>query len=414
MSPRRTLLVGQLAQPTGMARVLREVARGLGERRIVHVLGTDVRCFDPASAPWAVGFQVHSNPVDYDPFAELALAALCADVSFDSIVLYQDPWFIPRLHGAAAKGGVPIGAYCPIDGPCLRPDVIGDLAALDGIAVPTSFARNVVRQCAEQVSVLDAPAFRDISVLPHGVDTSAFYPLGGDDEDIATRRARARRAIFPSRSDLWEGFLVFNGNRNQPRKRLDLTLQGFAKFAADKPSDVRLCLHWGAERAAVDLASLARELGIADRIVVPTHREGIGVDELNLLYNACDVGVNTALGEGWGLVSFEHGATGAAQIVPDHSGCGELWRTSGVLLPVRRSVTLAGWVEGGEIAPDDLASALERLYVDHTWREKMASAARSAALSKAYEWRSIAEAWDCWLSKLETHDASLPLEDSAP
>ena len=29
-------------------------------------------------------------------------------------------------------------------------------------------------------------------------------------------------------------------------------------------------------------------------------------EALNLIYNACDVGINTANGEGWGLVPFEH------------------------------------------------------------------------------------------------------------
>ena len=29
-------------------------------------------------------------------------------------------------------------------------------------------------------------------------------------------------------------------------------------------------------------------------------------EQLNLIYNAVDVGINTANGEGWGLVPFEH------------------------------------------------------------------------------------------------------------
>lgn len=32
------------------------------------------------------------------------------------------------------------------------------------------------------------------------------------------------------------------------------------------------------------------------------------------------------MGEGWGMVSFEHVATGAVQIVPDRSACGKLWK----------------------------------------------------------------------------------------
>ena len=60
--------------------------------------------------------------------------------------------------------------------------------------------------------------------------------------------------------------------------------------------------------------------GLEERLHLNPLAGGIVDDrELNLLYNACDVGITTSMGEGWGLVSFEHGAAGAAQIVPDHS-----------------------------------------------------------------------------------------------
>jgi glycosyltransferase involved in cell wall biosynthesis len=43
------------------------------------------------------------------------------------------------------------------------------------------------------------------------------------------------------------------------------------------------------------------------------------------VYNACDVGVNTCIGEGWGLVNTEHAATGVAQLVPDHTSLKEIF-----------------------------------------------------------------------------------------
>jgi hypothetical protein len=35
---------------------------------------------------------------------------------------------------------------------------------------------------------------------------------------------------------------------------------------------------------------------------------------INKLYSACDLGVNTAEGEGWGLCSFEHAGVGRPQV----------------------------------------------------------------------------------------------------
>jgi hypothetical protein len=53
--------------------------------------------------------------------------------------------------------------------------------------------------------------------------------------------------------------------------------------------------------------------------------------------NACDVGINRAMGEGWGLASFEHAAAGAAQVVPNHTACSEIWRERAELIPLAKS-----------------------------------------------------------------------------
>jgi hypothetical protein len=90
------------------------------------------------------------------------------------------------------------------------------------------------------------------------------------------------------------------------------------------------------------ITSLVRPPGLEDRVDLNPLVGGIVSDrELNLLYNACDVGINTSMGEGWGLVSFEHGAAGAAQVFPDHTACTELWSGRAELIPPARSYTPA-------------------------------------------------------------------------
>src|SRR5204863_487625 len=113
------------------------------------------------------------------------------------------------------------------------------------------------------------------------------------------------------------------------------TVQGFALFAADKPRGVKLHLHMGVETIGWDLLDLGRRFGIDDRLVLSTKQSrmpNLAAADLNVIYNACDVGLNTSSGEGWGLVSFEHAAPGEAQIVPAYSACGELWAGAAVLL----------------------------------------------------------------------------------
>ena len=85
----------------------------------------------------------------------------------------------------------------------------------------------------------------------------------------------------------------------------------------------------GVEDCGWNIVLLAKRHGIEDRLILTAHMPFLPVVSnrvLNCIYNACDVGINTSIGEGWGLVSFEHAATGAGQIVPRHSACEELWR----------------------------------------------------------------------------------------
>jgi glycosyltransferase involved in cell wall biosynthesis len=410
------LLVGQWAQPTGMARVLRALAGRLGRHRDVEVLAIDASPDrGDAGEPCSGGCAVHVNPCEHDPFAERRLEGLSAGGRFDSIVLYHDPWFIHRLAPPASRGGAALVAYCPIDGAILRPDVVEGLSALDALAVPTAFAASVVAGLVGRRALGGGAPFDRVAILPHGVDTDVFSPLGGVARPSAERRLAARRAAFPDRPELWSGFLVLNANRNHARKRLDITLRGFAAFARGKPPDVRLYVHWSAERTGVNVPRTARALGIEDRVITPDHRDGVATPGLNLLYNAADVGVNTSTGEGWGLPAFEHAATAAAQVVPAHSACGELWRDAALLLPVQHTMSLAGVVEGGEVSPLDLAAALERLHADPELRAAMALAAHRRACSDAYQWDGIAGAWHAWLSEVEARPAPrrpglLPLE----
>lgn len=224
----------------------------------------------------------------------------------------------------------------------------------------------------------------------------------------ASARARAKQRVFGGRCgararsfgsfDHHESFVVLNASRLDVRKRVELTVEGFARFAAGKPDGVRLCLHHalmhgdGAER----LAAQIRECGIGDRVIFkPLGSRVVDDEELNWLYNACDVGINTAMGEGWGLVSCEHGAAGAAQIVPDHTACAELWRGRGELIPPARFfVPRNSVLEMGGVSPEDVARALERLYTDPAHCRALGRAAADFAREPALSWDVIARQFD--------------------
>jgi hypothetical protein len=115
---------------------------------------------------------------------------------------------------------------------------------------------------------------------------------------------------------------------------------------------------------------------------------------LRLIYSAADIGVNTAVTEGWGMVAFEHAATRAAQVLPGHSVFTEIWEGAAHLIPPRLTLdTPKGLFEEHYLAHEDVASAFERLYVDPGYRDELATAAYTRATQPRYSWESIAQCW---------------------
>lgn len=394
------LLVSQAGQRTGLARVTCGIAVHLAPYCDMHVLGID--CFDPQQTGlMAAGWTLHHNPLGYDVFAEMRLEQLLDTLQPDTVVLYNDVGVIERYFHAldCARHRSKVIGYCPVDGEFAHPDAVAPLLRLDALAVFTEFGRNAICKAAAHIGLASRAVFQNISVIPHGLDLDDFHPCPPDQPDHARRRA-ARCALLPGEPQAWDGFWVLNANRNQPRKRLDLTLEGFARFAAGKPDDVRLYLHTGMQEIGIDILRYAEILGISRRLLL-TRRDGQHPDcsshHLNLIYNACDVGVNTAIGEGWGLVSCEHGATMSAQIVPRHSACAEIWH--GAALLMEPAATVCGiMLQGRVIDPDNLADALQRLYDDPEQRRQLAKAAHARVNNAAYRWPQVAAQWNSLLN----------------
>src|SRR5204862_3751525 len=187
------------------------------------------------------------------------------------------------------------------------------------VVVYTEFARSEFEGAFDRLrEKRGAGEFPAVDVIPHGVDRSRFHPLPGllQTSFASPGRAEAKRKVFAGLEDLADSFVALNASRPDKRKRVDLTIEGFARFAADKPANVRLCLHHAimGEPEKNQIKSLVERFDLTERLYLNPLAGGIVDDAaLNLLYNACDVGITTSMGEGWGLVSSEHGATGAAQ-----------------------------------------------------------------------------------------------------
>lgn len=361
------------------------VLRRLAERHEIHFLGIAYS----GEIVRDRGLTIYpTNPKGGDAFAAFQAMRLFEELRPAVVLVMHDLWMFDYyldLFGPY-RDRLKIVACIPLDGRITNEEEAAPLAQADRIVAYTHFARAEFESAFRRLHG-DFPA---VEVIPHGVDRDRFHPVPD--------RAQAKRRVFGDRPDAGESFVILNACRPDPRKRVDLTVRGFAMFADGKPANVRLCLHHPVmgEAAERELEPVIRECGLGERLSVnPLGGQIVGDDELNLLYNACDVGINTAMGEGWGLVSFEHGATGAAQIVPDHTACGELWRGHAELIPPARSyVPKFSPLEMGEVSPEGVAQALEALYRDPGRRQELARAAVSVAQNPAYSWDAVSRQFE--------------------
>jgi glycosyltransferase involved in cell wall biosynthesis len=311
------LVVGPANIPTGYARVVTSMLRPLAHDYEIHQFGLGKRGWSDLEWP------LHFNTDRTDAYGVSSLLNLIETVRPDLLLIVFDIWlyYVYRSSLLERFPHLRTVLYCPIDGDEANPDYLKSLGTLDCLVLFTAFARRVV---LEAVRHLENGFAAPVEVIPHGLDTDTFYPVRHRDEapDPAASRRAARRLLFPDQTDIEKEFWVLNANQNNPRKRLDLTLEGFADFARDRPAGVRLFLHTNLNEDGCELIPIARRLGIEDRLRwTPDRLRGdfLPDEKLRLIYNACEVGLNTSIGEGWGLVAFEHAATGAAQILPRHS-----------------------------------------------------------------------------------------------
>jgi glycosyltransferase involved in cell wall biosynthesis len=124
-------------------------------------------------------------------------------------------------------------------------------------------------------------------------------------------------------------------------------------------------------------------------------------DLLNTIYNACDVGINTSDGEGWGLVSFEHASCKKPQVVPNHTACKDIWSGAGDLIEIATWVVDKDLgVERGLIKTESAVAILNDLYFDQFIYEQAAEDCYKVTQRPEYRWESIAAGFSAAIKDL--------------
>ena len=306
----------------------------------------------------------------------------------------QDPWIAARYATEINRGFVPLVAYMPIDAKNQSPNVCDRLNALNLAIFYTRFGEVQCRLAGYKGAA---------AVIPHGVDTSIYYPTPKD-ECIAYLNIfqHDEKVEVPK-----DSFIIGNVNRNQPRKRLDLSIEYFAEWirrvagCPQKIEDAYLYLHCALNDAvAWDLAELAHYYGISDRIILcdpntVSAAKGFPEENMRYVYGSFDVQINTGEGEGWGLPQLEGMACGIPQIVPQFAALGEWAAGAAYFVPCReKSCHPVINTEGAIPDKEAFIDALDLFYHDRKIRKQYADRALKLAQDPMFKWENIAKQFD--------------------
>ncbi len=386
MTPCDILMIGQAGKPTGFARVISTLAAALSERFRIVQFGINYHGEKVVGA-WVL----EPSPLPADRLGIAYLPELLRQYQPKVIWICHDFWLYPLYYPAIRRFGLTRRTifYCPVEGQA--PDR-SRVASLTDLGLLVCYSKNGRDTLLAEAELPGHGSTRvslpPLEIIPHGVATAKFYPLPGG-------KPQARHTLFPDRPDLAEALIVLNANRNTCRKRIDLTLQSFAALAPFHPR-LYLYLHMGNTDKGIDILQSASTLGISQRLLglKPSEGHPATTDErLNLIYNACDIGVNTSTGEGWGLIALEHAATGACQIVPAHTACQEIWASHGLLTKLQPPEA------NGVIDPGDLTRILTLLSQDRNLLTEWSRKALARARMPEFDWETISRQWEEVLRK---------------
>jgi len=146
------------------------------------------------------------------------------------------------------------------------------------------------------------------------------------------------------------------------------------------------------------LTAKLKKLGMDKRLVLTSFERGVQrvTDEkLNMIYNCTDVGLNTSMGEGFGLPNVEHATTGAPQIVSGNSASLELFQDCGLIIPPIMELEFERvQTTGSLVTAEAVAEKLEIMYNSPELRKELSEKSLAKFLSDKYRWENIAKQWD--------------------
>ena len=215
----KILWYGDAVSNTGFARVTHSILEHLSKDNEVVVFGINYSG-DPHAYPFKIYPAAAANP--QDRFGIGRIQSIVQIEKPDFVFCLNDIWVVnqvwERIHLLKDTLKFKFIAYFPTDSEWYPAQMLRYIQDFD-------FA---ITFTIEQGQRLLAHGIKPkkLGIIPHGLDQGKFFQ-----KDTETVRKQLGLPL--------DKFIVFNGNRNQPRKMVDQTIKAFAEFAIGK-DDVML------------------------------------------------------------------------------------------------------------------------------------------------------------------------------
>jgi glycosyltransferase involved in cell wall biosynthesis len=317
---------------------------------------------------------------------------------YDIIFIIQDTFIVqtaidPILEVIARKAKKPkIVYYFPIDAPP-KPSWVETVKKADYPVAYTHYAKN---ECVK----LDPSLANKIDVIYHGHDFTGIYPL---EEDLTPFRHMYFQGYVNK-----DTFLILNVSRNQARKDIVRSFMILKELKNRGHRNLHLYMHMAQIDVGGDIAEMATNFGFefgkdwscpADF----SPQTGVDRDILNKLYNASDLFLTTALGEGFGIPPIEALSAKLPVVAPDNTVFPELYADNRAFL-VPAGDTSSAWImkenDNERLRPlmnvEKAADAIERVMAGE--KPDVEGAYRWV---KQLDWDIIALQWDKLFSGIQ-------------
>ena len=291
---KRILLIGTHPnQNTGYASVMHNMIKRLSQKNTVIVFG-----FQASSNPTP---EYNSNVIvqSFQDFGLQNINALVKLSNPDTIITYNDPCVVCNFlvtmrqieHSAKTI------AYLDLVYPFVKKSHIDTLN--ENCDIVCTFLETWKSELESN------GVTKPIHVVSHGLDSDI----------VCIDKESARKQL----NIVHDGPLLLNMNKNVPRKRYDVFFKGLSRYYTDNPDSCLRVVVGTFRNGAWDLEEMIERLypNLNDKIEFLKEPHNMSKKTVNLLYNACEYGINTCDGEGFGLCNYEHAAVGGRQILTD-------------------------------------------------------------------------------------------------